>query len=211
MVASGELRAADGTYELAGGLRRRQRAQDWALQPDLRPWAGTWRIGVVTPGRRPAADRAALRVAGGAARLAELREGVWGRPDNLPAAATPDDARRVLDAQVDWWSGRPDGDPASIAAAVFALAPQASRGRMLMERLTEVTDAVEAGAADRLAEAFVTGAAVLQHVRRDPLLPDALAPADWPGAALRAAYQRFQPVLASGARAWLREAGSPAR
>ncbi|MCY7289389.1 MAG: hypothetical protein LH624_14370, partial [Cryobacterium sp.] len=31
MVANGELTTADGFYELAGGLRRRRREQEWSL------------------------------------------------------------------------------------------------------------------------------------------------------------------------------------
>src|ERR1700704_5982819 len=52
MVDRGELTASDGTYELAGQLRRRQPAQDWSLAPDLAPWDGAWLLGVVTPGPR---------------------------------------------------------------------------------------------------------------------------------------------------------------
>ena len=42
------------------------------------------------------------------ARLAELRDGVWGRPDNLPPEATPTDAAAVLREQTLAWSARPD-------------------------------------------------------------------------------------------------------
>lgn len=210
MVAAGELRAEGGTYELAGGLRRRQRTQDWALTPEPQPWDGTWRLGLVTAARRHAADRSALRAAAAAARLAELREGVWGRPDNLPREATASDVHEVLDHQIDWWSGRPDGDTSVIVRNGFGVDALAERGQMLLARLVEVTTAVEAGALDRLPEAFVTGAAALQHVRRDPLLPATLTPDGWPGDQLRAAYRRYQPVLTAGARTWLRDQPRPA-
>ena len=42
-----------------------------------------------------------------------------------------------------------------------------------------------------LADGFVTSAAVLRHLQADPLLPDELLPARWPGAALRADYDRY--------------------
>jgi len=61
MVERGELASADGVYELAGRVRRRQPAQDWSLAPELRAWDGEWLMGVVASGARPADDRSALR------------------------------------------------------------------------------------------------------------------------------------------------------
>ena len=84
MVAAGELEAVDGRYRLAGHLLERQARQDASRHPRLRAaWDRTWRTAVVVAGRRPAAERAALRAAMARARYGELREGVWLRPDNL--------------------------------------------------------------------------------------------------------------------------------
>src|SRR5262245_61120043 len=88
MVAAGELRADGGRYELAGSLRRKQAGQDLALAPDVRPWDGQWRIGIVAAERRAVGERAALREAAGRAHYVEVREGVWARPDNLPVDRT---------------------------------------------------------------------------------------------------------------------------
>src|SRR5262249_53697775 len=52
MVERGELRSADGTYELAGRVRRRRSAQDWSIEPNLQRWSGEWRIAVVTSAAR---------------------------------------------------------------------------------------------------------------------------------------------------------------
>src|SRR5258706_10006109 len=82
MVERGELATVDGIYELAGRVRRRQPAQDWSVAPELEPWNGDWLLGVVNPGARRADDRGALRDAVRRLRMAELREGVWARPDN---------------------------------------------------------------------------------------------------------------------------------
>lgn len=90
MVAAGELEADDGWYAITGArLLERQVRQAASRAADLRPWNGMWIVAVVTADRRAPAVRAELRDALGRARLAELREGVWVRPDNIeltPAA-----------------------------------------------------------------------------------------------------------------------------
>ena len=56
-----------------------------------------------------------------------------------------------------------------------------------------------------LAHAFEAGAAVLTHLRADPLLPVALCPAPWPGDRLRAAYAEYQQrVRVAAVREWFR-------
>src|SRR5258706_14377552 len=56
MVERGELVTADGVYELAGRVRRRQPPQGWSLAPELEPWGGEWLLGGVTPGAPTAED-----------------------------------------------------------------------------------------------------------------------------------------------------------
>ncbi len=101
MVSNGELTSDDGTYWLAGGLLERRQRVDEASRIDdaaTRPWDGTWELAVVSLERRSAADRLALRKAATALHLAELREGVWIRPDNLDPDRLPT-LRAVLDRQ----------------------------------------------------------------------------------------------------------------
>jgi len=86
MAAAGEVVADGGRYRLTGRLLDRQRRQDEGRRPGLRRWNGRWRMAIVTGGRRSAADRAELRTALARLRLAEWREGVWLRPDNLDLA-----------------------------------------------------------------------------------------------------------------------------
>ena len=45
---------------------------------------------------------------------------------------------------------------------------------------------------DDIAATFRIAAAVVRHLRDDPLLPDALLPADWPGQPLRDAYDDYE-------------------
>src|SRR5436309_15989402 len=44
MVERGELRSADGTYELAGRVGGRRPAQDWSISPRPSAWDGDWRV-----------------------------------------------------------------------------------------------------------------------------------------------------------------------
>lgn len=205
MVAAGELRSGAAHYELTGGLRERQAYQEWSLAPRLTPWDGGWRSAVVTGERRNAAQRQALRDAMRRLRFAELREGVWLRPDNLPRDAGPDDAWSVADRQVEWFGGaRPDEDGGALADRLFALDGWRDRGAALSDRLHDATGALADGDGDALPDAFVVGAAALQHVRSDPLLPGALLPDDWPGDELRRGYVDYQRAFVAATAAWFR-------
>jgi phenylacetic acid degradation operon negative regulatory protein len=205
MVDRGELVGREGVYELAGRVRKLQPAQDWSLDPQLGAWGGQWRFGVVNGSARTADDRSSLRDAMRRVRCGEVREGVWARPDNLPAASAPAEAWAIVTAQCSWWTGSPDADPAELAAELFAPGDWAGRARMLHERLEAATGALESGDAEALAPGFVVGAAALQHARRDPLLPVALLEAEWPGDDLRASYRRFQSSFARSMRHALAE------
>jgi phenylacetic acid degradation operon negative regulatory protein len=202
MVDAGELAVHDGRYELTGRLRRRQPGQDWALAPVLLSWDGEWELWLVRPGARPAPARAELRRAAAAARLTELRDGVWARPANLPPEATPPGARETLTEQATAWTGRPPPDTELPVVELFGLVEAASRSRALLARIRPVTAALEQSDLSRLGPAFALGAATLQQIRRDPLLPPALAGPDWPGADLRAAYSRYQAAFAAALATW---------
>ncbi len=191
MVERGELRADSGVYELAGSIRHRQAAQDWVLEPQLEPWDGTWWMAVVTADGRTALDRAGLRSAATAARFGEVREGVWSRPRNLPRASASADTWRVLDRQCRWWQAAPD-DRGELIDALFAPHAWSQRAAALGRRLGEVTSRLADEHDAVLAEGFIVGAASLQHLRHDALLPPEVLPAPWPGDELRATYRRYQ-------------------
>lgn len=176
MAAAGDLvRSADG-YRLSDRLLARQRRQDAALHPRTRDWDGGWLTVVITATGADARSRTALRAALRDARLAELREGLWLRPDNL-VTGLPELAAgrvRVLRSR--------DDDPAGLAALLWDLPAWAETGRRLLADLQ--------GAGDVPAR-FEVAAAVVRHLLTDPVLPDVLLPADWPGAALRQCYTDF--------------------
>jgi phenylacetic acid degradation operon negative regulatory protein len=207
MIAAGELTVTDGRYELVGVLRARQASQDWSLVPTMRRWHRAWVLHVVRPEARDPADRAALRSAAARARLVELREGVWGRPDNLPPEATPPDAAATLRAQADVWRAMPSRGAEPDAVTLFDVVATAENIRALVGHLDGVTTALRASDGDRLAEAFVAGAAALLQIRHDPLLPPTIVGPGWPGPDLRRTYSRYRRVFAAAVTDWFASSG----
>lgn len=189
MVSAGELTAEEGRYRLAGPLVLRQARQAASRHPALREWDGSWVLAVVPPGARPAAARADLRTALRRARLAELREGVWARPDNLDVELSP---------EVDRWTGTPEVPP---DADVWGLDDWARRAGDLLARM--------ASGGDDLGPSFVLAAAVLRHLQADPLLPPELLPRDWPGVDLRRRYDAYEAAFTGRLQEWFRSAATP--
>jgi phenylacetic acid degradation operon negative regulatory protein len=180
MVSAGDLvRSADG-YRLADRLLARQRRQDDAMRPQLRPWRGYWTTLIVTSIGTDARTRAALRTTLHHKRFGELREGVWMRPDNLELDLAEEDHARVRIMQAR------DDDPAELAGQLWDLPSWARTGHRLLTDMSDATD-VPAG--------FVVAAAMVRHLLTDPVLPEELLPADWPGSRLRAAYNDFATEL----------------
>lgn len=198
MAASGEVRSDDGWYELAAPrLIERRASQELGRRGDQGPWDGAWRCVVVAAdGRRPADERASLRSELAGARLAELREGVWMRPDNLAGIEVSDrDELVVLVA-------RPDDDPHVLVRRLWDLDRWATRASELRARLAPLVGPLEAGDRRLLADGFVLSAEVLRHLRADPLLPRELVNPGWPGDDLRMDYERYDRAFRRVLRSW---------
>jgi phenylacetic acid degradation operon negative regulatory protein len=175
MVQDGDVVAENGVYRLTERLVRRQAQQDES-SPRSRPWRGDWEMAIVTAPARALPERVALRKAMVAYRLAELREGVWIRPDNLlhePEGAIAEQCTFFI-------SQYPD--PAELVAQLWDLAGWAAEARRLRTALDN---------ADTLVAGFMATAEVLRHLQLDPCLPEELLPGDWPGTALREQYTEF--------------------
>jgi phenylacetic acid degradation operon negative regulatory protein len=185
MVAAGDLDQNEDGYGLTARLLERQARQDDSRAPRLRPWDGGWEIAVVTAERRPAPERAELRRTMARLRLAELREGTWARPANLDRTLEADFADVRAQCTV-FTAATPADDPVALATRLWDLPGWASRARLLAAALDR---------ADDLAERFTVSAAALRHLLADPVLPDALLPARWPGAGLRRRYDTFEDEL----------------
>lgn len=180
MVGAGDLiRSADG-YRLSDRLLARQERQDAAIDPRVHPWNGEWVTLIVTSVGNDARTRASLRTTLHDKRFGELREGVWMRPDNIEAEPGLEIATqaRVLRAH--------DDDPAELAAQLWDLPAWAQNGHRLLDEMVSAPD---------IPARFLVAAATVRHLLTDPVLPDELLPADWPGARLRAAYHDFAAEL----------------
>lgn len=204
MAASGEVVADDGRYRLTGPLLDRHRRQMAARTPVHAGWSGTWELAIVTSDRRSAVDRAAMRRAGRALKLFEVREGCWARPDNLSADRSPD-ALAVLAQQCTLIR---DAVPESSDRFVesMGLAEWASEARRLVAAMDQEQDALDRRSTGHLRTTFVLDAEVLRHLVADPEPPAPLQPADWPGADLRHHFDRFDDAFKATWRAWHRAA-----
>lgn len=182
MVSAGDLVRSEDGYRLSDRLLARQRRQDDVINPRLRTWDGAWVTLVITSVGTDARTRAALRTTLHGNRFAELREGVWLRPDNLDMALPGDvlDRVRVLHAR--------DPDPADLAGMLWDLSGWVRVGCELLDEIASAPD---------VPARFVTAAAMVRHLLTDPVLPNELLPDDWPGAALREAYTNFAAELSS--------------
>ncbi|MGI5452543.1 PaaX family transcriptional regulator C-terminal domain-containing protein [Streptomyces sp. CA-249302] len=182
MVTAGDLRRTDSVYRLSDRLLARQRRQDDAVDARTRAWDGDWEMTVITATGRGPAERAVLRARLAGLRLAELREGVWLRPANL-LRPLPDDLAPVAQS----YTARPDLPAPELAASLWPLDAWAADARSLLAHIA---------AAGLPAHRLTAFAAVVRHLLTDPVLPPELLPADWPGAALRAAYAEYQREIA---------------
>lgn len=198
MVSGGEVSTDDGLYRLTGPrLLNRQARQTASRRAVTKRWRGRWVLAIVTAERRDPAPRSELRDTLGAARLAELREGVWTRPDNIDVAwpdVVTEHGTIVTDAAMD----------TSLASVLWDLDAWSAHATALREDMAELVRPLDDGDTTALAAGFVTSAAVLRHLQADPLLPAALLPGDWPGAALRAQYDRFDAAYRAVLRDWFR-------
>jgi phenylacetic acid degradation operon negative regulatory protein len=203
MVSAGELRPDEDGYRLVGRLLDRQARQTASRRAETEPWDGDWELAVVgTAGARRAADRAALRAALADLRLAELREGVWLRPANLPGDRAPE--ARALAGRQCLWARSASLDPAPDPGVLWDLAGWAQDARALQAELTDLLPRFEAGDTGALRVGFVTSAAVLRLLQRDPLLPGEMLPPRWPGEDLRRAYDRYDAAYRAVWTGWFR-------
>jgi phenylacetic acid degradation operon negative regulatory protein len=196
MVAAGEVVTnGNGRYRLTGHLLDRLGRQTASRSGEMRPWSGRWHMAVVTGSGRAAEERQTRRRDLALARLAEYREGVWLRPDNIDLVPNPGD-----DPHLTLFAAAPVGDPVALAAGLWDLAGWDQRARGLLGQLEALPPSDPAD----LAPGFELSAAVLRHLQADPLLPTELLPVGWAGTELRVVYgrwdQEYRRVLAVWAR-----------
>jgi len=207
MAASGELSRDDqGWYELQGDLVLRQLRQGQSRAAISTQWSGRWRLAIIGPGARSAASRAALRGALLQLRFAEQREGVWLRPDNLDSRSQ-NKPWQVADGQCTWFLAELDlpigHSDQQFLAGLWNLERWASRATELRRNMHALMAQLDQRDTAALAPGFVLSAAVLRQFLADPLLPQELLPRHWPGAALRADYDRYDATYRAALGEWL--------
>jgi phenylacetic acid degradation operon negative regulatory protein len=193
MAANNEVSSDDSVYQLIGPeLLARQARQSASRTGSTTKWTGEWVVAVIQPGAS-ASERSDRRLALAKARLAEFREGVWVRPDNI---ASSNERFEFPWATVVLTKPTTAFDDA--APRLWNLDAWNARAATLWSALGE-TDASDP---KNLATGFVLSAACLRHFQADPLLPDRLLPPDWRGAQLRSSYTEwdkdYRRVLSSG-------------
>lgn len=195
MVAAREATSdGAGHYRLAGHLAARQTRQSASRAGTTTGYDGSWWLAVVTTTGSTAEVRSARRRALAYARLGELREGVWMRPANV-AVPLPDS----LDGDVEVMTAVPP-DAENLAGRLWDLAAWARHASELLVAL----DALAPDGPEALAPGFELSAAVLRHLQADPLLPEQLQPADWPGSRLRETYDDWDTRYRATLRSWSR-------
>jgi phenylacetic acid degradation operon negative regulatory protein len=194
MVSNDELTGDDGCYALAGRLMERRQRVDEASRIDdaaAHRWDGTWELAIVALERRSAADRLELRKAAATLHLAELREGVWIRPDNLDPQRFPT-FRAVLDQQCTHFHRAATDITADKVRTLFSLDEWTEDA---MELIAAMDVELKPGKRDDSSKSFrydfALSIAVVRHLQLDPLLPVELVGDHWPGHTLRSTYRRF--------------------
>jgi phenylacetic acid degradation operon negative regulatory protein len=180
LASEGDVVAHEGAYGLSPRLLSRQHRQDEGLHPEVRPWRGGWELAISRPGAHGAQQRSAVRAELSRLRLAELRTGVWTRPNNL-LRPWPGD----LEGRLWCFEARAAFDvdqSADMIKSLWNLPAWADKARALLESLAATRDP---------AQRFVLAAATIRHIRDDPVLPPALLPPGWPGRRLRLAYEAY--------------------
>jgi phenylacetic acid degradation operon negative regulatory protein len=201
----------------AVGAHRFTQAYRRVYTPPFHPWDGSWDVLVVPADALPAARRRALRDDLAWNGYAAFAPGVYARP----ADATVD-----LDADVDGaerivrFSGRdlPGATARTLASRVdeaWALGSVAAEYLAFLARFSNVVAAFHATPPPAPEQAFLVRTLLVHEYRRvrlrDPQLPPALLPADWPGGAAYALcrdfYRAASPLAEAHLAAVVAEAG----
>lgn len=183
----------------AGGSHAFDRATARIYAAGPPAWDGQWTLAIARPGAdAPEAELLAndfTRIAAGVFVRPETSAAAW---DETPAADMLI-LRAKADALPEW------------VAELWPVAPVAEAYRGLARSLGPLGAALDRG--ERLAGLDAVAARTLlihnwrRIVLRDPMLPEALLPADWPGTEARASVAKIYRALAPASDAWLDEAG----
>ncbi len=214
----------------AAGAQRFAQAYRRVYTPPAEPWDGHWEVVLAPPDRVPSARRRPLRAELAWAGFGEFTPGTWARParadEALARLATLLDDERALTVfvardrgpVVAMAGGSPIGAaaPADFGATLASRAPTvwelgslAADYRHFLARFGSVVEALRRrpDEARDPAQTFAVRTLLVHEYRRvrlrDPQLPAALLPPDWPGAAAYSLARAFYRLARPAAEAHL--------
>ena len=219
-IGSGALRAAMSRLAADGWLTRERRGRNsyYALAEAGRrdfdlatrriysagpvDWDGVWTLCIAPEEAGEARDarRRALRTLG----FGSLGPTVFLRPET---AAAPDAAAALSGATVFTAEAQAANGYAGLVENAWPLEAAARGYASFIDAFTPLMAALETGGDLEPLSAMAARTLLIHDFRRaalrDPLLPDALRPADWPGAAARDLAARLYRGLLVASEAWL--------
>jgi len=189
-------------YRLANkGHQTFEAATRHIYDPPQSDWSGRFELLLIGNGEDRDASREALRNAGFGSPL----PGVWVAPSGVPVPAEAAGAIR-LEVSSEDDSGR------RLLSASWPLDRTADAYLRFMKMFGPLRAAFDRGATLSDADAFTARILLIHYYRRvvlrDPLLPEGLLPADWPGRAARILCGEIYRALLPTSEQWLDSHGT---
>jgi phenylacetic acid degradation operon negative regulatory protein len=184
-------------YRLANkGRHTFETATQHIYDPPPSDWTGRFELLLIGNAEDREAAREALRDAGFGSPL----PGVWVAPSGVPV---PDEAARAIRLEV----SAEDDSGRRLLSASWPLDRTAESYLKFMKTFAPLWDWLGRGEALSDIDAFTARILLIHHYRRvvlrDPLLPNALLPRDWPGQAARKLCGSIYRALLPASEHWL--------
>jgi phenylacetic acid degradation operon negative regulatory protein len=184
-------------YRLASkGQHTFETATQHIYDPPPSDWTGRFELLLIGNAWDREAARDALRDAGFGSPL----PGVWVAPSGVPV---PEEAARAIRLEV----SAEDDNGRRLLSESWPLARTAEAYQKFMKTFAPLSDWLGRGEALSEIDAFTARILLIHHYRRvalrDPLLPAALLPKDWPGQAARRLCGDIYRALLQASEQWL--------
>jgi len=191
-------------YKLARqGREQFEAAVEHVYNPHPSNWAGRFELLLIGNGADRDASRAALTEAG----FGSPMPGVWVAPSSVPTPSVAKGAIR-LEVSADDATGR------RLVEASWSLERTAESYREFMKIFAPLEDWVQAANDITPADAILARVLLIHHYRRvilrDPLLPAALLPPEWPALEARQFCANLYQALLPASESWLDAHGESA-
>lgn len=169
-----------------------------------RDWDGRFHLLLPSLASGGGTEREAVRAAMGRSGFGSVAPGVWIAPSSTPL---PEDAAFLtrMEASTDLEAGR------QLAQRAWPLSETADAYRRFLDAFAPLRDWIAAGGVLADLDALTARTLLIHEYRRvvlrDPLLPPALLPEQWPGAASRQLCAAIYQALLPASERWLDQNG----